>query len=257
MLNLFDLTGEIAFITGASKGLGKMFARTLAEANAKVCLLSFEKEDLLRVEKELRNSGHDVMSYYADITNEEEVENAVNACVEKYGTIDILVNNAGIGRNNKAPQDTSLEEWEKVIDINVNGSFICAKAAGRVMIKNRKGKIINMSSISGKIINKGVHGGSYDVSKQAIDGLTRALASEWAQYNINVNAIAPGYFMTDPNKEFFDADPEFYEVALGLIPAGKMAYPEDLSGTLLYLASRASDYVNGAIIQVDGGYMIW
>lgn len=257
MLNFFDLTGEVAFVTGASKGLGKMFANTLAQAGAKVCLLSFEKEDLLRTEQEMKDVGYDVMSYYADITNEPEVEAAVAACVEKYGTIDILVNNAGIGRLNKTPQDTTLKEWEKVIDINVNGSFICAKAVGKIMLKNRKGKIINMSSISGKIINKGVHGGSYDVSKQAIDGLTRALAAEWASYNINVNAIAPGYFMTDPNKEFFAADPDFYDLALSLIPAGKMAQPEDLAGTLLYLASHASDYVHGTIIQVDGGYMIW
>ena len=257
MLNFFDLTGEVAFVTGASKGLGKMFANTLAAAGAKVCLLSFEKEDLLQTEKEMTEAGYDVMSYFADITNEQEVEKAVDACVEKYGTIDILVNNAGIGRLNKAPQDTSLKEWEKVIDINVNGSFICAKAVGKIMLKNRKGKIINMSSISGKVINKGVHGGSYDVSKQAIDGLTRALAAEWAQYNINVNAIAPGYFMTDPNKEFFAADPDFYDVALGMIPAGKMANPKDLAGTLIYLASGASNYVHGTIIQVDGGYMVW
>ena len=125
------------------------------------------------------------------------------------------------------------------------------------MLEKQKGKIINMSSISGKVINKGVHGGSYDVSKQAVDGLTRALATEWAKYNINVNAIAPRYFMTDPNKEFFAADPGFYDLALSLIPAGHMAQPEDLAGTLLYLASHASDYVHGTIIQVDGGYMAW
>ena len=257
MMNFFDLKGEVAFVTGASKGLGKMFANTLAGAGAKVCLLSFEEEDLLRTEREMKDAGYDVMSCYADITDEQEVEKAVAACVERYGTIDILVNNAGIGRLNKAPQDTTLREWQKVIDINVNGSFICAKAAGKVMLEKQKGKIINMSSISGKVINKGVHGGSYDVSKQAVDGLTSALATEWAKYNINVNAIAPGYFMTDPNKEFFAADPGFYDLALSLIPAGHMAQPEDLAGTLLYLASHASDYVHGTIIQVDGGYMAW
>ena len=257
MLDIFDVKGEVALVTGASKGLGKMFANTLAQAGAKVCLLSFEEEDLLQTEKEMKEAGYDVISVLADITNEEEVRNAVNLCVEKFGALDILVNNAGIGRLNKVPEDTSLKEWEKVIDINVNGSFICAREAGKVMIKNKKGKIINMSSISGKIINKGVHGGSYDVSKQAIDGLTRALAAEWAQHNINVNAIAPGYFMTDPNKEFFAADPGFYDLALSLIPAGKMAQPKELAGTLLYLASPASNYVHGTIIQVDGGYMVW
>ncbi|MEE0420878.1 MAG: glucose 1-dehydrogenase [Lachnospiraceae bacterium] len=255
--DLFNLNGEVALVTGASKGLGRMFANTLAEAGAKVCLLSFEKEDLDRAEREMREAGHDCMSFFGDITHEDEIQKCVDAIVKRYGKLDILVNNAGIGRCNKSPENTATQEWEKVIDINVNGSFICAKVAGKEMLKNRKGKIINMSSISGKIINKGVHGGSYDVSKAAIDGLTKALASEWAQYHINVNAIAPGYFMTDPNKEFFRADPGFYDLALDMIPAGHMAEPEELAGTLLFLASRASDYVHGTIIQVDGGYMVW
>ncbi len=153
--------------------------------------------------------------------------------------------------------DTTLAEFAKVIDININGSFTCAKIVGREMIKQKSGKIINMSSISGKIINKGVHGGSYDVSKQGVDGLTRALSAEWAQHGINVNAIAPGYFLTDPNKAFFAKDPSFEEMALSLIPAGKFGVPEQLAGTLIYLASSASDYVHGTIIQVDGGYMVW
>ncbi|MBU9726482.1 SDR family NAD(P)-dependent oxidoreductase [Diplocloster modestus] len=254
---LFDLTGEVALVTGASKGLGKMFANTLAKAGAKVCLFSFEKDDLLRTEQEMKEAGYDCMSFLGDITHEDEVQQCVDEIIARYGKLDILVNNAGIGRCNKTPDNTSLQEWERVIDINVNGSFICAKIAGKEMLKRKKGKIINMSSISGKVINKGVHGGSYDVSKAAIDGLTKALASEWAQYNINVNAIAPGYFMTDPNKEFFKADPGFYDLAKDLIPAGHMAEPEELAGTLLYLASKASAYVHGTIIQVDGGYMVW
>ncbi len=257
MMDYFDLRGEVAFVTGASKGLGKMFANTLAGAGAKVFLLSFEKEDLDQTEKEMKDSGYDCMSFFGDITKEDDIQKAVDLCVKTYGKIDILVNNAGCGRINKSPEDTSLAEWQKVIDINVTGSFICARAVGKEMLKRKKGKIINMSSISGKIINKGVHGGSYDVSKQAIDGLTRALASEWARHNINVNAIAPGYFMTDPNKEFFKADPGFYDLALSMIPAGKMANPEDLAGTMLYLASKASDYVHGTVISVDGGYMVW
>jgi len=256
-LDLFDLKNQVAFVTGASKGLGKMFAETLAEAGAKLCILSFEEDDLMQAEKELKERGAECMSYVADITREDEVQAAVDACMGKYGRIDILVNNAGTMRVNKPPQDTTLAEWEKVIDINVNGSFICAKLVGREMIKQNRGKIINMSSISGKIINKGVHGGSYDVSKQAIDGLTRALSAEWAQYGINVNAIAPGYFLTDPNKEFFAKEPAFRDLALSLIPAGKIGQPEQLAGTLIYLASKASDYVHGTIIQVDGGYMVW
>ena len=257
MKNYFDIKDEVAFVTGASKGLGKMFATTLAEAGAKVFLVASGAENLKKAEGELREAGYDCMSYAANITDAAEVQKAVDLCISAYGKIDILVNNAGTGRINKTPQDTTLEEWQKVIDINITGSFICAQAVGREMLKRKKGKIINLSSISGKIINKGVHGGSYDVSKQAVDGLTRALASEWAPYGINVNAIAPGYFMTDPNKEFFKADPGFYDVALGMIPDGKMGNPEQLAGTLLYLSSSASDYVHGSILIVDGGYTVW
>lgn len=257
MKNYFDVKDEVAFITGASKGLGKMFAETLAEAGAKVFIVALGDELLKNTDREFKEKGYDYMVCEADITDKEGIQRAVDQCISAYGKIDILVNNAGIGRINKSPEDTSLPEWNRVIDVNITGSFICAQVVGKEMIKRKKGKIINMSSISGKIINKGVHGGSYDVSKAAIDGLTRALASEWGKYGINVNAIAPGYFMTDPNKEFFRADPGFYDVALNMIPAGKMAEPEELAGALLFLASKASDYVHGSILIVDGGYTIW
>ncbi|NLC39658.1 MAG: SDR family oxidoreductase [Clostridiaceae bacterium] len=254
---MFDISGRVAFVTGASKGLGKVFALALGRAGAKLCILSRTEDDLRQTEQELKSEGCDCISYFVDIRNEQEVEKAVEGCVEKYGRIDILVNNAATARINKPPEETSLNEWEYVIDTNINGSFICAKAVGKVMLKQKSGKIINMSSMSGKIINKGIHGGSYDVSKQGIDGMTRALSSEWAQYGINVNAIAPGYFMTDPNIMFFEKDPDFYKTALESIPAGRIGRPEELVGTLLYLASDASDYVHGAIISVDGGYTIW
>lgn len=257
MKNYFDITGQTAFVTGASKGLGKMFAKTLGEAGANVFMIARKEGPLLETEEEFKALGINAASFAADVTDEKAIRAAVKACVDRFGTIDILVNNAGTGRINKSPEETSMEEWQKVIDININGSFLCAREVGKIMLEHKKGKIINLSSISGKIINKGVHGGSYDVSKMGIDGMTRALSTEWAKYNINVNAIAPGYFMTDPNKEFFAADPGFYDLALSLIPAGYMGQPEMLAGTLLYLASSASDYVHGAIIQVDGGYTEW
>ena len=257
MKNYFDVKDRVAFITGASKGLGKMFADTLGGAGARLFILATTRETIEAACGEFRAKGYECECYCGNILDEKAMEDAVNKCVERYGRIDILVNNAGAMRNNKAPEDTTLEEWEKVIHTNVDGAFIVAKAVGKVMLKQRYGKIINMSSISGKIINKGVHGGSYDVSKAAMDGLTLALASEWADKGINVNAIAPGYFMTQPNREYFDRDPKFYELAVSMIPAGKVGDPEQLAGTVLYLASGASDYLNGTIIRVDGGYMIW
>ena len=257
MKNYFDVQGRVAFVTGASKGLGKMFADTLGDAGAKLFILATTRETIEAARDEFRAKGYECESFCGNILDEAAMDEAVNRCLERYGRIDILVNNAAAMRNNKAPEDTTLPEWEKVIHTNVDGAFIVARAVGRVMLKQGYGKIINMSSISGKIINKGVHGGSYDVSKAAVDGLTYALASEGADKGINVNAIAPGYFMTQPNREYFDADPAFYDLAVSMIPAGKVGNPEQLAGTVLYLASPASDYLNGTIIRVDGGYMIW
>ena len=257
MKNYFDVSGKIAFVTGASKGLGKVFTDTLGDAGAKLFILASTLKNIEPVCAEFRQKGYECECFGCDITSEADMQLAVDKCIKAYGRIDILVNNAATMRVNKTPEDTTNEEWEKVIHINVNGAFNVAKTVGKVMLKQGSGKIINMSSISGKIINKGVHGGSYDVSKAAIDGMTKALASEWAAKGINVNAISPGYFMTQPNREFFAADPDFYDMAVSLIPAGKIGDPEQLAGTLLYLASGASDYLHGSIIQVDGGYMIW
>ena len=257
MKNYFDVSGRIAFVTGASKGLGKMFANTLGDAGAKLFIMASSEATIAPVCEEFKAKGYECACFWGDITDPDRMAQAVEECVKQYGRIDILVNNAATSRINKTPEDTTVEEWNKVININVNGAFIVAQAVGKVMLKQGYGKIINMSSISGKIINKGVHGGSYDVSKAAIDGLTLALASEWAPKGINVNAICPGYCLTKPNLDFFEADPGFYDLALSLIPAGKMADPEQLAGTLLYLASGASDYLHGSIIRVDGGYLIW
>ena len=257
MKNYFDVKGRVAFITGASKGLGKVFADTLGDAGARLFILATTPETISAACEEFRAKGYECEYYCGNILDERAMDEAVQKCLNRYGRIDILVNNAGAMRCNKAPEDTSLEEWEHVVHVNVDGAFIVARAVGRVMLKQRYGKIINLSSISGKIINKGVHGGSYDVSKAAIDGLTYALASEWADKGINVNAIAPGYFMTQPNREYFDRDPAFYDLAVSMIPAGKIGDPEQLAGTILYLSSAASDYLNGTVIRVDGGYMIW
>ncbi len=257
MLKCFDLTGEVAIVTGAAKGLGRVFAKALAQAGADIYLMGHGEEGLKAAAEEIAGLGVRCAWKYAEITEQADVEACIKDCVEKYGKIDILVNNAATSRINIPPEETTLEQWDKVMNINITGSFICAQAAGRKMIKRRKGKIINLASISGFIINKGVHGGSYDVSKQAIVGLTRALAAEWAQYNINVNAIAPGYFMTDPNRRFFEENPRFYDTVLSMIPAQRIGNPEELSGAVVFLASKASDYMHGSILVIDGGYTIW
>lgn len=257
MLKCFNLTGEAAIVTGAAKGLGRVFAKALAESGADIYLLGRGEDRMRKVAEEIKDMGVQCAWRYGDITNKKEVETGVLDCIKRFGKVDILVNNAGAPRSNIPPEQTTLDEWNQVIETNITGSFICAQAVGKEMIKRRKGKIINLASISGFIINKGVHGGSYDVSKQAVVGLTRALSAEWAQYNINVNAIAPGYFLTDPNKNFFKKDPDFCKMALSMIPAQRFGNPEELSGAVVFLSSAASDYMHGSILVIDGGYTIW
>ena len=256
-IKIFDLSGKIALITGASKGLGKAFATALAEAGATPILVARNQSELEKTGKEIAQINPQCAWYAADITKEIEVETVVKKIIDQFGKIDILVNNAATGRINLPPEETSLEQWNFVINTNLTGMFICSKAVGKEMIKRRKGKIINLASISGSIINKGVHGGSYDVSKSAIVALTRALAVEWAPYNINVNAIAPGYFLTEPNIKFFEADQNFYNQVVDMVPLKKIGDPNDLKGTVIYLASEASNFMTGSIVVVDGGYTLW
>ena len=256
-IKIFDLSGKIALITGASKGLGKAFATALAEAGATPILVARNQSELEKTGKEIAQINPQCTWYAVDITKEAEIEKVVNKRIDQFGKIDILVNNAATGRINLPPEETSLEQWNFVIDTNLTGMFICSRAVGKEMIKRRKGKIINLASISGSIINKGVHGGSYDVSKSAIAALTRALAVEWAPYNINVNAIAPGYFLTEPNIKFFKADQNFYKQVVDMVPLKRIGDPNDLKGTVIYLASEASNFMTGSIVVVDGGYTLW
>ena len=240
MRNLFDLTGETAMITGAGKGLGRSFAGALAQAGADLFLIARNEESLIRAAGELQEQYGIACAWCAaDISCQEDVRRAVSQCEARYGKIDILVNNAAAMRNNKPPQDTSPSEFEAV------------------MRKRKKGRIVNISSMSAMIVNRGVHGGSYEVSKAAVSMLTKTLAVEWAGDGITVNAICPGYYGTQPNLDFFAADPAFRETVLDMIPMHRLGRPEELWGALLLLCSPAASYMQGVTIPVDGGYTLW
>jgi NAD(P)-dependent dehydrogenase (short-subunit alcohol dehydrogenase family) len=173
------------------------------------------------------------------------------------GRIDVLVNSAAAMRINKPPEATSLAEWRSVIDTNVTGTFLCCREAGSVMISQRSGKIINIASISGHVVNKYFHGGAYEVSKAAVMMLTKTLATEWAHFNISVNAIAPGYYDTQPNRDFFEGKPELYARVLDMIPQRRLGNLEELSELVLVLASDTANYMTGTTITIDGGYTLW
>lgn len=256
-ISLYDLHGEVAIVTGAGRGFGRVFAIALAKAGADIVLVSRTVAELDITANEVRQIGRDALPVVADVTDEEQVQNVVDSVLNRCGKIDILVNNAGTGRTHLPIQDTRLDQWEFVMKTNVTSMFLCSRAVGREMIKRRKGRIVNVASMSGYIINRGVHGGAYDCSKAAVVALTKVLASEWAQYGINVNAIAPGYFNTEMNREFFQSNPSFYKDIQEWTPLRRVGEPEELTGVILFLASRASEFMTGATVLVDGGYTVW
>jgi gluconate 5-dehydrogenase len=198
MLNLFDLHGQVAIVTGASKGLGESFAHALAASGADLFLMARRPEGLIRVAEEIR-AQHGVRCEWctADIGAQEEIRRAVDTCMERYGRIDILVNNAAAMRNNKPPQDTTPEEFDAVMHPNVIGTFMMAREVGAVMRRQKSGRIVNISSMSALIVNRGVYGGSYEVSKAAVSMLTKTLAVEWAQGRHQRERHLPG-LLRDP-----------------------------------------------------------
>ena len=254
---LIDLTGKVALVTGASRGLGSAFARALAEAGADLAVSCRHEGELRDTARTVREAGREVPELEADITRPDQVQQMVQSTVARFGRLDILVNNAGAMRINKPPEETTPEEWRFVIDTNINGTFYCCREAAIQMKKQQSGKIINLSSKSGFTIGRHFHGGSYDVSKAGIAMLTKALAVEWAPYNINVNALAPGYYDTKPNREFFVDNPELYKKVIDLVPLKRLGDIRELSGLVVCLASDISNYMTGTTILIDGGYNIW
>ena len=254
---LLSLEGRVALVTGASRGLGQAFAGALAEAGADLVIVSRHSAELGDTAAQVRAQGREVLGLEADVTREEQVAGMVAQAVERFGGIDVLVNNAASERQNLPPEETSLESWNGVMDTNVTGCFLCAREVGRVMIPRNRGKIINLASMSGMIINRHFHGGSYDVSKSAVVGLTKALAAEWAPHGINVIALAPGYYGTAPNLRWFESNPEIHRKVLDLIPLGRLGNIEELAALVAVLASDVSNYMTGSTLLIDGGYTVW
>lgn len=251
---LFDLTGKVAIITGGATGIGKQMAEALAEMGASLVLCSRKIERCEQAAAEFRQRGINALGLRCDVTSQEEVNAMVERARATFGHIDILVNNSG--RTWAAPAETmSLADWQKVMEANVTGTFLCSQAVGRLMIEQGGGKIINISSVAGlfgappELVNSI----SYHTSKGAIIAFTRDLACKWARYNIYVNAIAPGWFRTHMSEWVLD---HRGEALLPHIPLGRFGGPDELKGAVVYLASNASNYVTGQVLIVDGGLSI-
>ena len=250
---LFDLTGEKAVVTGAAQGLGEQMAQALAEAGADVAIVDMNIGGADKVTEKIQNLGRNSIAIKANVTKVTDVENMVKIVKEKFGKIDILINSAGIV-NNIPAEELSKEEWDKVIEVNLTGVFLCAQKVGREMIARKKGNIINISSMSGLIVNRPQPQIHYNSSKAGVIMITKSLAAEWAKYNIRVNAIAPGYMRTPLVDEVF---PKYGKGWSSLTPLGRLGDPSEIKGPALFLASKASSFVTGSILVMDGGYTIW
>jgi 2-dehydro-3-deoxy-D-gluconate 5-dehydrogenase len=245
----FDLTGRVALVTGASRGLGAAIARALAAAGADVALHASEREPtatLTAIGSRVR-----AVALVADLQDRAQTDTLVPQTIERLGRLDILVNNAGIIRRADADHYAD-DDWDAVLEIDLTSTFRLSRAAGRHMIANGRGKIINVSSLLA--FQGGIRVPAYAAAKGGVAQLTKALANEWAGRGVNVNGIAPGYMRTDNTRALYD-DEVRREQITARIPAGRWGVPEDLGGAAVFLASPASDYVHGHVLVVDGGWM--
>lgn len=250
-MGLFDLTGKAAIVTGAGRGLGEAVAIGLAEAGADVALVT-NRTPADKTAARIEAIGRKAITIQADVSDRTQLPAIVEKTLEGLGRLDILVNNAGIIRRTPAAEH-SYEDWQAVIDVNLNSVYMLSQLAGKHMIEQGSGKIINIASMLS--FQGGINVPGYTASKHAVAGLTKALANEWASKGLQVNAIAPGYMSTD-NTEALREDPVRSVQILQRIPAGRWGTSEDLIGPAVFLASAASDYMNGHILAVDGGWLV-
>ncbi|UCE53020.1 MAG: glucose 1-dehydrogenase [Desulfobacterales bacterium] len=246
----FDLSGKVAIVTGAGRGIGYHIALALAKYGADIVVCSRTISELEKVSIEIEKLGKQAMIQSLDITNIKSIPAMVDKTMMAFGHIDILVNNAGVNRPQWA-LDVTEENWDLVMNTNLKALFFCAQTVGRVMIKQKKGKIINISSDAGSVGL--LRRAAYCASKGGVNLLTKVLALEWAQYNINVNAIAPAFIKTPLTEPMFE-EKGFREYVLGNTPLGRVGEPKDVSGALVFLASEASNYMTGSVMLIDGGW---
>lgn len=254
----FSLAGKRLFITGGSRGLGREMALAIAEAGADVILTGRDEASLGATAAEIRNLGREAIPLVGDMGDPVTCEAVCRNALAEHGPIDILLNNVGGRLVNVPIEEQSLEDWQRIMDLNVTSTFLCTKLIGGEMVRrNKGGRVINIASISGMIANRGIGGRSYETAKAAILQFTRATAADWAPHGVTVNAICPGGFMTEPNQRWAKENPEVIAEFEKAIPMGKFGEPEDLGPLAVYLASDASRYMTGAALVIDGGYTLW
>jgi gluconate 5-dehydrogenase len=250
MKDLFDLSGKVAIVTGASRGLGQYFATALAKAGADLVITSRKFSALNEFKREIESLGRKALPVQLDVLSQSDIENMVRVAVKEYGKIDILVNNAGMNIR-KPSAEVTQQDWDTVLDTNLKGSFFCAQAVAKEMIKRKYGRIINIGSCTCVFGMEGI--AAYSASRGAVLSMTRTLAAEWGKYGITVNVLAPGWFKTAQNAMLYQ-NKDWVNYITDRIPLNRVGQPNDLDGAVVFLASDASEYITGQMLLIDGGF---
>lgn len=253
VLDRFSMTGRTAVVTGSTRGLGRAFARALAEAGANVVVVGRDAAAAAEVETELQDLGVGVLTVLADVTSRDDIERLLDETVARFGRADVLVNNAGACIHKPALEVTD-DEWREVMSVNVDGLWMASQVFGRHMIERGAGAIVNVGSMSASIVNRPQWQPAYNASKAAVQHLTRSLAAEWAPLGVRVNAIAPGYMHTDMAPV---DDPRFHRHWIEDTPQERAGEPDELGPAMVFLASDASSFMTGSVLTIDGGYSVF
>jgi gluconate 5-dehydrogenase len=257
VLDQFRLNGRRALVTGASRGLGLEMARALGQAGAELVIVGSDAGHLAAARDELCGQGLTTTSLQADLSTPAGAEALCNDVQKTVGPLDILINNVGGRRINTPTEDLALEEWQRIIDLNLTQAFILTRRLGGAMIPRGWGRIINIASINAFLPGKAMRGRSYETSKGALVMFTKAVAADWAKHGVTVNAIAPGPFMTDANRHWIREKPQFEAEVAAAIPMGRWGEPKEIGALAVYLASDASSFMTGEVIVLDGGRLLW
>lgn len=256
MSELFDLSDRIAIVTGGGQGIGREIVRTLAKTGAHIVIAEFDPQTAEDAAQEVRNLGRQSIAIQTDVRNHDSVEAMVARAIDTFGKIDILVNNAGIALN-IASENCSVDEWNRILGVNLFGVIWCCTAVGRHMLERKSGVIVNIASMSGSIVNKPQPQAGYNVSKAGVIMLTKSLAAEWATRGVRVNSVSPGYIGTELLNKGLQEFPDWGKIWFEMTPQGRLGKPIDVANAVLYLASDAAEYATGTDLIIDGGYTLW